>query len=174
MTQQVLIVTLLSNDQTGIVQQVAHIVEQHGGNWLESRMAQLAGKFAGILTVSVEEKKADALINSLDGLSTSGIQVLIDKATDFVEKQCKLLTFEVVGADRIGIVSEVAQAFSQKGISIDDMETQCSSMPWSGEPLFEARGVLLAPLEMDTDQLLDQLGVIEDKLGVDITVSAKL
>ena len=59
-------------------------------------------------------------------------------------------------------------------INIDEMETECSSMPWSGEPLFQASGLLSAPAEINTDDLLQQLDAIEEKLGVDITLSTTL
>lgn len=174
MANQTLIITLLSNDQPGIVKQVADIIKQYEGNWLDSRMAQLGGKFAGILRVAVADSHLEQLKAALLDLSTSGIQLLVDQASDLSATQAKRLNFELVGADRPGIVSEISQAFSEKSINIDELETRCSSMPWSGEPLFEASGTLLAPEGADTDDLLDQLTVIEDKLGVDIKLTEQL
>lgn len=174
MSNQVLIITLLSDDQPGIVQQLAQVISDHQGNWLESRMAQLAGKFAGILKVTIDSSRTDTLTQALKQLSGDGIQILIDNATETENSQGNMLTFELVGADRIGIVNEISQAFAAKNINIDEMETQCSSMPWSGEPLFEAKGKLLAPAGVDTEELLDQLDIIEEKLAVDITISTTL
>lgn len=174
MSNQVLIITLLSDDQPGIVQQLAQVISDHQGNWLESRMAQLAGKFAGILKVTIDSSHTDALTQALKQLSGDGIQILIDNATEIEKTQGSMLTFELVGADRVGIVNEISQAFAAKNINIDEMETQCSSMPWSGEPLFEAKGKLLAPAGIDTEELLDQLDIIEEKLAVDITISTTL
>ncbi len=176
MATQILVITLLSNDQTGIVKQIADVISEHKGNWLESRMAQLAGKFAGILKVSIDASQSAELTDALTHLSKAGIQILIDTAeSDDTEPSTNnTLSFELVGADRIGIVSEISQAFSEKGISIDEMETHCSSMAWSGEPLFEANGILLLTKDTDKDQLRDQLDIIEDKLGVDITLTATL
>ena len=174
MAKQLLVITLLSNDQPGVVQQLAEVISQHSGNWLESRMSQLAGKFAGILKVSVDKDHVAALTASLNTLSESGIQILIENTEETSLSNGKTLTFELIGADRVGIVSEISQAFSEKGINIDELETQCSSMPWSGEPLFEATGILLAPIDIDTEQLLEHLSNIEDALGVDITLNEQL
>lgn len=175
MANQLIIITLLSDDQPGIVQQLAQVISTHNGNWLESRMAQLAGKFAGILKVNIDSAHTKQLTEALTQLSGDGIQLLVEHADTIAptEAGCKL-TFELVGADRIGIIHEISQAFVEKGINIDEMETQCSSMPWSGEPLFEAKGKLLAPAGIDTNQLLDQLDIIEEKLGVDITITTTL
>jgi len=175
MSKQNIIITLLSDDKPGVVQTVADIITKKGGNWLESRMSQLAGKFAGILKVSIDKDKVKTLTTALHDLSSSGIQVLIDEAENESEKSnAKTLAFELMGADRVGIVSEIAHAFSAKGISIDDLETQCSSMPWSGEPLFEASGILIAPDTIDKEDLLDRLDEIEDKLGLDISITEQL
>lgn len=175
MSKQHIVITLLSNDKPGIVQSVADTIANTGGNWLESRMSQLAGKFAGILKVCIDKDKVDTLTVALKNLSSSGIQILIDHSEDeHSNKQGKTLAFELIGADRVGIVSEIANAFSEKGISIDELETNCSSMPWSGEPLFEATGLLIAPNTIDKDDLLDRLDGIEDKLGLDISITEQL
>ncbi len=174
MAKQLIVITLLSNDQPGIVQQLASIISQHQGSWLESRMSQLAGKFAGILKVSVDKQHSPTLCEALKQLSGEGIQLLIETSRDLEQAQGHYLNFELVGADRLGIVSEISQAFAQTGINIDEMETQCSSMPWSGEPLFEAKGSLFAPADIDMNQLMDQLDEIEEKLGVDLTLSTTL
>ena len=175
MAQQQLVITLLSDDRPGIVKHVADSIALAKGNWLESRMSQLAGKFAGILKVSVEESHVSSLTQELEALSHSGIQVLIDKANTLEHNlQLSTLAFELIGADRVGIISEIAQAFSEKGISIDELETHCSSTPWSGEPLFEATGVLLAPKQLNKHDLLDQLDIIEEKLGITISLTEQL
>jgi glycine cleavage system regulatory protein len=175
MAKELLVITLLSEDKPGIVKQVADVISQHQGNWLESRMSQLAGKFAGILKINIEKNDAEKLIDALKDLEKSGIQFLIDHVSENAQPTSHLsFSFELVGADRIGIISEISQAFSDKGINIDEMETECSSMPWSGEPLFQASGLLSAPTETNTDDLLHQLDAIEEKLGVDITLTTTL
>ena len=49
-----LVLTIIGDDRPGIVEQLAEEVLDAGANWEESRMARLAGKFAGLLRVSVE------------------------------------------------------------------------------------------------------------------------
>ena len=48
-----LVVTVIGNDRPGIVERLSEVVLTAGANWEESRMARLAGKFAGILRISV-------------------------------------------------------------------------------------------------------------------------
>ena len=48
-----LVLTVIADDKPGLVETLAEVIADHKGNWLESSMSQLAGKFAGILRVSV-------------------------------------------------------------------------------------------------------------------------
>ena len=41
-----LVLTVIGKDRPGIVELLSQIVAAHEGNWLESRMAHLAGEFA--------------------------------------------------------------------------------------------------------------------------------
>ncbi len=68
MTTQFLVLTVLGEDKPGLVESLSQMIAAHGGNWLESRMSRLAGKFAGILRASVPKANADALSKALQGL----------------------------------------------------------------------------------------------------------
>ena len=51
--QRLLVMTVIGQDRPGLVESVAALVAENGGNWLESRMSRLGGHFAGILRVEV-------------------------------------------------------------------------------------------------------------------------
>ncbi|MGI9430405.1 MAG: glycine cleavage system protein R, partial [Bythopirellula sp.] len=61
MSKTSLVLTVLGQDRPGLVDAIAQAVADHGGNWVESRMAHLAGHFAGILRVEVDADQAEAL-----------------------------------------------------------------------------------------------------------------
>jgi glycine cleavage system regulatory protein len=169
-----LVLSILSEDKPGIVETLAATISDNGGNWLESRMTQLAGKFAGILQVNVSDENIDSLKQALQGLEAKGIAVItsdVGEATD--SSAAKIMHFTLVGNDRVGIVKELSQAFASHQINVDELETGCSSMPWSGDPMFTARGSLQIPEGTDLDSLMDQLDDISDKLGVDIEIDEK-
>ena len=58
-----LVLTAIGEDKPGLVESLVRIISDNSGNWLESSMSQLAGKFAGILRVSVNDNNADKLIH---------------------------------------------------------------------------------------------------------------
>lgn len=168
-----LILSVLSDDRPGVIKGIAEIVARNNGNWQESRLTQLAGKFAGVIRVTVAEANLAGLQTSLQQLANQGIRVLVEELqTITAGERGRTATFTAIGPDRPGIVLEITQALTQYSINIADLNTNCSSMPYSGEPLFEAEGVLHVPASTDLDQLTDQLEAIANALGVDISLEA--
>ena len=53
------IVTLVGADRPGLVNALAERAAANGANWLDSSMAHLAGKFAGIVRLDVAAADAD-------------------------------------------------------------------------------------------------------------------
>lgn len=167
---QHLVLTVISADRPGVVQLLAKTIHAHQGSWLESRMAHLAGKFAGILQVAVPDENHSDLLKALKALTSDGLQIVAELADGDVNSSDKHFSFTVVGPDRTGIVAEIAEAFTEQDISVEELETDCSSMPWSGDPMFEATGFVRVPADVDMNDLSDQLEVIADELGVDIQI----
>lgn len=167
-----LVLTVLCDDRPGVVELLAQTISQHHGNWLESRMANLAGKFAGILQIAVADTHQLELRKALNLLADKGFRIVIEDAITISKPDCREFNFSVVGNDRPGIVREIAQAFAVRHINMGELETACSSMPWSGEPLFEATGVIEVPKAVDMNELYDYLDKIADELAVDIRLES--
>lgn len=54
-----LVITVISADKPGLVESLAQTISRHGGNWLESRMARMAGQspaFCGLMLVTISSK----------------------------------------------------------------------------------------------------------------------
>ena len=60
-----LVMTVIGPDRPGLVESIAETVASHEGNWVESRMANLGGQFAGILRVELPADKQVALLQAL-------------------------------------------------------------------------------------------------------------
>ena len=76
-----LVITFISDDRPGLVEKLSQIVQEHDGNWLESKMAQLSGKFTGIVEISLPEKQVSVLTQQLKALSSEGISLLAEAVT---------------------------------------------------------------------------------------------
>ncbi len=136
--------TVIGVDRVGLVESVAQLVAEHGGNWLESRMCRLGGEFAGILRVEVSAEKRAALEAALKQLDGLNIVVRADAAVES-ETKSQLATLQVVGHDRPGIVREITRALAAQNVNVEELATECVSAPMSGEQLFQARAKLLLP-----------------------------
>lgn len=166
--QATAVFTFVGDDRPGLVEQMAGIIGDHGGNWLESRLAKMAGKFAGIVRIAVDADRLEPLTAALGGLQGLNIVVQSDQAEATVTNPGR--TIHVIGNDRPGIVREVARALAARSLNIVDLASDVTSAPMAGIPLFEATVEFEAPATMDIDQLLAALEVISDQLDVDIRI----
>jgi glycine cleavage system regulatory protein len=168
-----MVFTFVGVDQPGLVEKLAHTVAAHGGNWLESRMSELAGQFAGIVKIEIPPEQADALRAALVNLSAHALSVVVVNAVGEEDaSQFRHLDLRMVGNDRPGIVLEVSRALAARRISVRHMDTRISSAPMSGELLFEAVAHIRVPHTQDLDELNTQLDAIADALTIQIDLDA--
>ncbi len=173
MPRTTLVVTLIGSDRTGLVETVASAVAAHQGNWLESRMARLAGQFAGILHVSVPSQHADALAASLRCLEDLTVAVAVSSAPEVAatdEAGVARAQLELIGQDRPGIVRSLSAALAARGINVEELETECGPAPMSGETLFRARALLTSPDSQALQSIREDL----ERLGADLMVEIRL
>ncbi len=164
-----LVLTIIADDKPGIVETLAATVADQGGNWLESRMSHMAGKFAGILRISIEADKTEALQASLAALAADGINVAMEVSIEAGDSVAtKDLTLNLVGNDRPGIVKEVSQALALFGVNVLELTTNCESAPMSADLLFKTEAHLRVPQGFDADALTDALEAISNDLMVEI------
>jgi glycine cleavage system regulatory protein len=55
-----LVLTVIGDDRPGLVGELSAAIAAHQGNWLESSMSHLAGKFAGIVRVACPSHRPGA------------------------------------------------------------------------------------------------------------------
>ena len=168
-----LILTVIGDDRPGLVGELSAVISAHRGNWLESSMAQLAGKFAGIVNVEVAAGQAQALQQALSNLS--GLRVTVETAqAQKAAAKGRRLKFALVGHDRIGIVREVSQVLANHAVNVESLETHTSSAPMSAAVLFHAVAELTAAPDLDVAALTQALERISNDLMVDITLDETL
>ena len=163
--------TVIGRDRPGLVESVANLIAQHGGNWLESRMCRLGGEFAGILRLHVEADQEQALFQALQGLQAHGLSVVVhpDRAEPAAAPR-RLALLEIVGQDRPGIVRQISSALARQGVNVEELATECRSAPMSGETLFTANAKLFIPGSCNVSELRKEMEKIAGDLVVEITL----
>ena len=166
-----LVMTVIGPDRPGLVDSLAGIVADHGGNWLESRMSRLGGQFAGILRAEVPAEREPALVHVLKGLERDGLTVVVHsdrRAPANADRQ--LVHLEIVGQDRPGIVHQISHALANHGVNVEELNTECASAAMSGETLFKAQARLRIPKSCDLTTLREELERIAGDLIVDVVL----
>lgn len=165
-----LVLTVLGDDKPGIVEQLSELILAAGGNWEESRMARLAGKFAGVLRIRVDADRAEPLAASLTSMRTGGLMVVVEPSADIQAGPFRTLRLELLGNDHPGIIRDISRALTERQVNIEELETNVTSAPMSGEPLFRARAVLRIPPTMTLDALVGVLEALAGELMVDLAI----
>ena len=165
------ILTVLGDDRPGLVSTLSAPISAHGGSWERSQMSRLAGKFAGIVVVSVADARVDALTADLGALSEQGLQVLVERTDEPVDRETLRLSLDLLGADHPGIVAEISASLAAHDVNIEELTTDVRDAPMSGGTIFQAHAVLTAPLATSTDELRSLLEGLANELMVDISLS---
>jgi glycine cleavage system regulatory protein len=163
-----LVLTVIGRDRPGLVNAVSETIAAGGGNWLDTRMATLAGQFAGMLLVAIAPEKADDLVASLKKLETQGLRLIIEKSAGEAPMAGRMLRLELVGLDRPGIVRDVSGVLAAQNISIVELESETVNGSFSGEAMFKARARLRLPGGLDLDDLREAVEALANELMVDL------
>ncbi|HIG68242.1 MAG TPA: ACT domain-containing protein [Porticoccaceae bacterium] len=163
-----LVLTVLAEDQPGIVEQIAKIILSHKGSWVEGKMNRLAGKFAGILLVEVTESRCQPLQAALVALDIQGIKITVDQTNALSLPYKKDVWIEIIANDRPGIIGEISTLLATKGINLESLETFCESAPMSAGVMFKARASVQLPKNISERYLMGLLEGLSDDLMVEI------
>jgi glycine cleavage system regulatory protein len=174
-----LVVTLIGRDRPGLVEAVAETIVAHGGNWLESRMIHLAGKFAGILRVEVPAERTQALGRALEGLAATGLKVITETGEEAPAREHpepsgpageRLMDVTLLGLDRPGLVKEISQLLADHQVNVEELVTDRFAAPMSGEMIFRAEARIKVPGRIDAARLRAAIEHLASDLAVEIRV----
>ncbi len=166
-----LVLTLIGDDRAGLVSAVAAAVTNHGGNWERSQMAELAGKFAGIVLVTVPDERVDDFTDALQplrGLLDVTVQRAGDAGGSDERGERRRLTLDLLGTDRPGIVTDISAVLAAHDVNIESLATATREAPMAGGLLFEATAELELAADSDVDSLRTALEQLANELMVDL------
>ena len=163
------VISALSKDRPGIVNELSMVIHDCGCNIENSRMMVLGGEFALILMVSghwgaitrlerqlpIVEKKLDLTILAKHTEPRAGAQDMVP------------YTVDVVAMDHPGIVHDVAEFISNRGINIEEMSTWTYPAAHTGTPMFSLNMIVSIPSEVHVGRLRDEFTSFCDNLNLD-------
>lgn len=170
-----LVVTLIGADRPGIVSLLSDCARGFGANWAESRMASLAGQFAGMVHFEVPAENAEALAAALRGLGAAGLSVTIARSDAVPAPGARrIVRLELVGHDRPGIVRDLSASLAERGVSIEELHTEIVSAAMSAEHLFKVKALLAVPPAVSDAELRRGLEELANEMMVDLAVGERV
>lgn len=168
-----LVLTVIGKDRPGIVNRLSDVGQRFGANWAGSRMAGLAGQFAGIVHFQVPDENVEPLATALRALGSADLVVVIaeDEASAVPIPQ-RIVRLELVGNDRPGIVRDLSGCLAKRGVSIEELHTEFVSAPMSADPLFKVNALLAVPAGLLDAELKRELEALATEMMVDFELEA--
>ena len=169
-----LAVTVVGPDRPGIVKLIAERAKGFGANWTASRMANLAGQFAGIVHLDVPAENADALANALSALESTGLRVVIARSEAVAAPAGRrAVRLALAGPDRPGIVRDLSTSLAERGVSIEDLHTEVVDGATAAERVFEVRALLFVPDALSNEALAHALDALATEMKMDLALGER-
>jgi glycine cleavage system transcriptional repressor len=135
---QLIVLSAIGTDRTGIVQDITKVVLACGGNIEESRMTTLGAEFATLMLVSGNWHTLDKLERGLEKLGKDDNLTVTIRKTDARPTKDDRMPYavDVVSLDTPGIVFSLASFFASRQIEISDVATRRYAAAHTGAPMF--------------------------------------
>lgn len=174
-TESLIVISALGSDRPGIVHALSRTVLEYGGNILDSRMTLLGGEFAVLMLVAAEEDALARLEQDRTTLESKLDLALTLKRTRSGDTGQQALPYEVevVAMDHPGIVHEIAEFFSGRGINIADLTTGTYAAPHTGTAMFRLHLALSIPTEHSVARLREAFLDFCEGRNLDATMTPK-
>lgn len=165
---QLIVLSAIGNDRTGVVQDITKVILACGGNIEESRMTTLGAEFAVLMLVSGNWHTLSRLESALDKLADDNLSISIRKTgVKDVRNDCMPYAVDVVSLDQQGIVYNLADFFAKRDIEIADVATRRYAAAHTGAPMFAVQMAVNIPSSESISQLRDEFMELCDRLNLD-------
>ena len=166
---QLIVLSAIGTDRTGVVQDITKVILACGGNIEESRMTTLGAEFAVLMLVSGNWHTLSRLETALDKLTADNSLTISIRKTDSKAASNDRMPYavDVVSLDQQGIVFNLANFFASRDIEIADVATRSYAAAHTGSPMFSVQMAVNVPSGVSISQLRDDFMELCDRLNLD-------
>ena len=166
-----LVITASGEDQVGLVEKLSSRITEAGCNIEESRMAVLGGQFAVIMRVAGSWNALSKLEGQLESVGQQLGLTIIHERTRGKERGAAVIPYQidVVALDHPGIVHSLARFFSERGINIEEVQTDTYPAPHTGTAMFSVNMTVGIPADARISKVRDDFLDYCDELNLDAT-----
>jgi len=165
---QLIVLSAIGSDRTGVVQDITEVILNCDGNIEESRMTTLGSEFAMLMLVSGSWHTLNRLEKGLQKLGDENLTFSIRKTGEQQVKQNRMpYAVDVVSLDHQGIVYNLANFFAAHNIEIADVATRSYAAAHTGAPMFSVQMAVNVPSSIHIAQLREEFLELSDRLNLD-------
>jgi len=167
--KQLIAISAIGNDRTGLVYDLTRVVVDCGGNVLESRTTALGNEFAMLMLVSGNWHTLAKLEGELAKLAESSGLAITSRRTETRAPRADMVSYtvDVVCLDQPGVLHALAGFFSSRGIDIGDITTRTYNAAHTGAPMFSVYMVVHVPTRIHIAALREEFLDLCDNLNLD-------
>jgi glycine cleavage system transcriptional repressor len=167
--KQLIAISAIGNERTGLVYDLTRVVVDCGGNILESRMTALGNEFATLLLVAGNWHTLAKLEGELAKLAEASGLTITNRRTEPRPPRMDMVSYsvDVVCLDQPGVLHSLAGFFSSRGIDIGDISTRSYSAAHTGAPMFSVYMVVHVPTRFHIAALREEFLDLCDQLNLD-------
>jgi glycine cleavage system transcriptional repressor len=161
--------TAIGSDRPGLVGAISALIQRHGVNLEDSRMAILGGEFAMIVLCSGSEPELAALEKAVQD-SDLGLRFVFKDTGPAAPREYRSYRLEVSGLDRPGIVGSVTAVLAERHVNVARLDSRVVHLPMSGTPTFVLDADLQVPPTTSLPELRRVLGALAEADNLDISI----
>jgi glycine cleavage system transcriptional repressor len=167
--KQLIAISAIGSDRTGLVYDLTRVVAECGGNILESRMTALGNEFAVLMLVAGNWHTLAKLEGELAKLAEASGLAITTRRTETRPPRTDMVSYsvDVVCLDQPGILHTLAGFFSSRGIDIGDISTRSYSAAHTGAPMFSVYMVVHVPTRIHIAALREEFLDLCDNMNLD-------
>jgi glycine cleavage system transcriptional repressor len=168
------VLTAIGEDRPGLVEEVSEFVFTRGGSIEDSRMANMHGQFAIVMSIAGTDAVIERIAADLDELGAhTGVHARLTPTADDAAAP-RRLPYRLTGRalDQAGLVHQIAAVLRALDVNIESMETTLEAAPVTGAPVFAMDLVIAVPSDTPITTLRDELGRACDALNIDWHLAA--
>jgi glycine cleavage system transcriptional repressor len=167
--KQLIALSAIGSDRTGMVHDLTRVIADCGGNIVESRMSALGSEFVMGLLISGNWHSLAKIETEIKKLGDGGEISVLARRTEQRAVRADMLPYsvDIVCLDQSGIVSSVSGFFSSRGVDIAELDTRSYAAAHTGAPMFSLRLVINVPSRIHLGVLREEFMDFCDHLNLD-------
>src|SRR5690625_4202219 len=168
-TQNLLVMTILGNDRTGLVSELSKIIADSGCSLKDSRMLVLGREFTAFLTVAGKWNELAKLESCLPTFSRRLNLSIHSRRTEAPEQPGNLLPYaiEIATLEQPDVIHQLAAFLADHNISIREITTSSYTAEHTGTPMLTIQMTVDIPTRLHIAQLRDDFMDFCDSLNLD-------